>query len=176
VSAPRPAEPAFLCMGLLVSEGVDPGALLDAVAGALAPVRLATPLRPFRHTRYYEPEMGPGIRRGYVLLEGTWDPGDLAGIKLRSNELERAWSRQGRRRANLDPGVLNLEQFVLASGKPAAHRVYLGQGIYAEVEYVFQRGSFRPLPWTYPDYRESDTVSFFNQVRAMYRQHRRGRP
>ncbi len=175
MSAPHPAEPAFLCLGLLVSKGVDPGAVLDALAGAFAPVRLATPFRPFPHTRYYESEMGPGLRRGYVLLEGTWDPGALAGLKLRSNELERALSRRGRRRANLDPGMLNLDQFVLASGKPAAHRVYLGQGIHAEVEYVFQGGSFRPLPWTYPDYREPATVSFFNQVRAMYRQHRRGR-
>jgi hypothetical protein len=113
--------------------------------------------------------MGGRPLRSYACLEGRWDPAALAEVKLATNDLEARWTKGGERRVNLDPGTLSLVQLVLASGKPAAHRVYLGRGIYAEVEYTYERGSFRPLPWTYPDYAEPATLGFFNRQRERYR-------
>ena len=75
---------------------------------------------------------------------------------------------QGRRRVNLDPGYLLLERFVLASGKNFTHRIYIGQGIYADLTLMFQKGAFRTLPWTYPDYAARDMQSFLTQVRRKY--------
>ena len=54
----------------------------------------------------------------------------------------------------LHPGVLALGKFLLATTKDQAHRVYLRDGIFAEVTLRFQDGAFRPWPWTYADYRE----------------------
>ncbi len=173
MSRPRPPEPVLLTFGVLLGARADPGALLGALEAEFGPVALATPLQPFGHTAYYDREMGPGIRRLHLVMEGWRDPGGLAALKLRSNALEAAWARGGRRRVNLDPGVLGLGQLVLATGKPAAHRVYLARGIYAEVEYVFERGSFRPLPWTYPDYRDPAVIGFFNEGRERLRRLRK---
>ena len=173
MSRPRPPEPGLLTFGVLLGARVDPGAVLEALEARFGAVALATPLRPFGHTTYYEREMGPGIRRLHLVMEGRHDPGGLAALKLRSNAFEGEWARAGRRRVNLDPGILGLGQLVLATGKPAAHRVYLAHGIYAEVEYVFERGSFRPLPWTYPDYREPAVIGFFNGARERLRRLRK---
>src|SRR5205814_10084035 len=76
----------------------------------------------------------------------------------RTNALENELAGQGRfpelRPLNLDPGLLTLGKFLLATTKDQAHRVYLGQGIYAEVTLRFEAGEYVPWPWTYADYRE----------------------
>ncbi len=169
MSRPRGPEPVSLAVGLLLARSVSVGEVLAGLQEALAAPVAASGEKEFPHTRYYEPEMGPGLKRAFVLLDGLWDPGSLCTVKRRTNELERAWTRSERREANLDPGFVGLGQFVLATGKPAAHRVYLGEGIYGEVEYVFESGGFRPLPWTYADYREPSVLTFFDEARERHR-------
>jgi hypothetical protein len=66
---------------------------------------------------------------------------------------------------NLDPGYITLAKLVLASTKDHAHRIYLSQGIYAEITLNYRAGSWQPLPWTYPDYRRSDFQEFFTNCR-----------
>lgn len=169
MSRPGAPVPCVLVLGLLRSPTARREAVLAAVAQRFGPVGAATGEEPFVQSRYYHAEMGDGLLRSYVALEGLRDPRELAGLKVAANALEAAWAGPGGRVVNADPGLLNLTQVVLASGKPAAHRVYLGQGIYAEVELIFERGSFRPLPWTYPDYRDPRVIAFFDQVRESHK-------
>jgi hypothetical protein len=63
---------------------------------------------------------------------------------------------------------------VLATTKDGSHRIPLRDGIYAEVTLVFERGDFRPLPWTYPDYRTEGCRSVLKAIRDGYRQRIRG--
>lgn len=161
-------------MAILFGRDVDSEEVLRGVGDALGPIAVVSEELSFAHTGYYEAEMGPGVRRVFAGLSGAFDPGELVELKLRSNELEDRWVRMGRRRVNLDPGFLGLAQLVLASGKPAGHRVYLDRGIYGEVELVFSDGTFHPLPWTYPDYREPAAIDFFNRLRLQHRKARRG--
>jgi hypothetical protein len=105
-------------------------------------------------------------------------PGELAEIKLLTNALEMEWvvggrarggrSRKGKRRINVDPGYVSHSKLVLATTKNHAHRIYLGQGIYAEVTLHFRDGTFRGWPWTYPDYASPPLIAIFNQIRALY--------
>jgi hypothetical protein len=169
LSAPQPAAPGALALGILRAADVPLEEVLSLVGERLGPVTHRSAESAFVHSSYYDGEMGGNPLRCYVGLAGQWDPGLLAEVKLAANELEARWSRSGERRVNLDPGTLNLVQFVLASGKPAAHRVYVGRGIYAEIEYLYERGTFRPLPWTYADYAEPAAVAFFNQLRERHR-------
>jgi len=169
VSVPRPAEPSTLIFAILRSPAVATEEILDSLKGRFAtPCAVSDPAE-FTQTDYYRNEMGGELERFYCSVEGFWDAGRLADIKLASNHLERRWSQEQRRRVNLDPGLLDLTHLVLATGKPAAHRVYLGQGIHGEVEYIFEKRSYRPLPWTYPDYREAWVIDFFNRVRRAHR-------
>ena len=39
----------------------------------------------------------------------------------------------------------------------------------------FERGEYRPLPWTYPDYRKPEVGEFLLEVRRRLRELRRSR-
>ena len=66
---------------------------------------------------------------------------------------------------NLDPGYITPAKLVLASTKDHAHRIYLRDGIYAEVTLSFRGRKWQPLEWTYPDYRRDDYQRFFTECR-----------
>ncbi len=176
MTPPTPPRPASVFVGLLTAPDVSTDEILAVLSKAYGRVALVSPPIHFEQAWYYEREMGLGIERRFAGVEGTRDPGELADLKLKANALEDRWTEGGRRRVNLDPGVLDLGHVVLASCKPAGHRVYLGSGVYAEVEYLFQHGSYRPVPWTYPDYREGEAVSFFNELRRRHKASRGTRP
>ena len=72
------------------------------------------------------------------------------------------------RRVNLDPGYLDATKLVLASTKNQAHRLYLSQGIYAEVTLLYHHGAFHPFVYTYADYRWPETHAFLRRVRTRY--------
>ena len=57
---------------------------------------------------------------------------------------------------NLDPGYLAAGKLVLATTKNQQHRIYLGQGIFAEVALRYRAGAWQPWEWTYRDYRSPE--------------------
>lgn len=136
---------------------------------AVAPVAWATEPARWTVSRYYEPEIGPETWRQYVALDGVMPPEDLIDLKLTTNALEARWSNAAGRPVNIDPGYVDLSRLVLASTKDAAHRVYLGRGIYAEVTLRFVSGQFEALAHTYADYAAADVRVFFTRVREGYR-------
>jgi hypothetical protein len=73
----------------------------------------------------------------------------------------------------LDPGVLSLGKFLLATTKDQAHRIYLRDGIFAEVTLRFQDKAFEPWPWTYADYQEPAVRAFLQEARVWYRRQMR---
>jgi hypothetical protein len=143
---------------------------LEAVHG---PVALAGEPFSFTHTTYYQDTMGPDLRKQLLAFRDLVDEDCLAAVKRQTNALEEDLAGERRfpevRPLNLDPGVLTLGKFVLATTKDQAHRIYLGQGIYAEVTLRFQAGAFEPWPWTYADYREPAVRSFLGEARNVYK-------
>jgi len=123
----------------------------------------------FTHTSYYARELGEHPWRQFLTFVRLVDPGELATIKTQTNQMEREWTREGRRLVNLDPGYISLSKLVLATTKNHWHRIYLGQGIYAEATLPFRDGAFRPQEWTYPDYRTPEHLAFFAAARECYR-------
>lgn len=146
--------------------------LLDEVTMRLAeefgPVDFRSGILPFDHTDFYAPEFGPALVRRFVTFEPLVDPGDLAAVKRRTNEIELLWTVHGRRQVNIDPGYISAGKVVLATTKDHAHRLYLGEGIYAEVTLHYHKGTFEPWSWTYPDYASSDYIALFNNLRRRY--------
>lgn len=135
---------------------------------------LASDEFPFDQTRYYEPTMGAGLRKQLFAFERLIDPAALPDIKHHTNALEVELAAGGRcaeaRPINLDPGYLTLAKLVLATGKDQAHRIYLRDGIYAEVTLHYRDGRFQPWPWTYADYRLPEVLAFLGEARAHYQQ------
>jgi len=62
---------------------------------------------------------------------------------------------------------MTLAKFVLATTKDHSHRIYLGQGIYAEVTLTYRDRDWRPWPWTYPDYRSEAYHRILHDIRAV---------
>ena len=112
--------------------------------------------------------MGAHLVRRMLAFKNLIRQNELPAIKLSTNRLEKEYSENGKRRVNLDPGYLLLERLVLASGKNFSHRIYLGEGIYADLTLIYQHGAFEKLPWTYPDYADQPMLAFLQQVRSKY--------
>jgi Domain of unknown function (DUF4416) len=140
---------------------------------AFGPVALASPPFAFDQTRYYELAMGPDLWKQFLAFERLVAADCLADAKRLTNDLEAELAQSQTypepRPLNLDPGVLSLGKFLLATTKDQAHRVYLRDGIYAEVTLRFRAGAFEPWPWTYADYRQPAVLAFFQEARAWYR-------
>lgn len=122
----------------------------------------------FKFTDYYCKEMGSPLYRQFVSFERLVDPAKLAEIKVRTNALEERYVQDGRRMVNLDPGYLNSTAYVLATSKNYAHRIYLGSGVFAQQELLFERKRIRTLDWTYPDYRSVQYHEIFKLLRTKY--------
>lgn len=121
----------------------------------------------FNYTDYYYPEMGKPLKRIFISFQKLLQEEKLADIKLYTNRLETKFCIRGRRRINIDPGMLNLAKLILATTKDYSHRIYLNKGIFAEVT-LFYRNGFRPWQWTYPDYRLEEYLKIFNSIRDIY--------
>jgi hypothetical protein len=136
------------------------------------PVALASTPFDFIQTAYYQPTMGAGLQKQFLAFREFIPADRLADIKLATNELEhqlagsRTWSES--RPLNLDPGILTLGKFQLATTKDQAHRVYLRDGIFAEVTLRYEAGAFVPWPWTYADYRLPEVLAFMKEAREYY--------
>jgi hypothetical protein len=157
---------------LIVSAFAGGEALLAEARARLVtefgPIDYESELLPFEHTDYYTPDFGPGLVRRIWAFEELIEQQKLAVIKRRTNDIEMEWAVESRRRVNLDPGFVSYSKMVLATTKNHAHRIYVGEGIYAEVTLHFRDGAFHAWPWTYPDYASPTYLEIFNQIRALY--------
>ena len=141
------------------------------------PVSLASPRFEFTETDYYEPTMGPGLKKCFWAFERLADPRELVEWKIQTNQWEEEYARSAEhvesRPLNLDPGYLTPAKLVLASTKDHAHRIYLADGIYAEVTLYFRDGRWQAREWTFPDYRRADYQEFFSAARKLMKGGRR---
>ncbi len=168
MSLPQPAPPATLVIGMLLQQRAAFAAIAAELAGRYGAFALVSAWMAFDYTSYYTAEMGAPLSRRLIAFERPVAQETLPEIKIAACALEGLRSRQGRRTVNLDPGLITAERFVLATGKPAAHRIYLGAGVYADLALIYREGAFRALPWTYPDYAGDPLKRFLEAVRARH--------
>ncbi len=169
MGTPREPRPVRFFTSVIYA---DPGLLGEVTArlrDLLGPVEETTAPAPFTHTDYYCREMGGGLERIFMLFTPLKDRGMLPEVKLATNLLEEERATEGRRKVNIDPGYLSLEQVVLATTKGYTHRIYLGRGLFADLTLMYGRGTYRPLDWTYPDYGGGELIALFNRWREGYR-------
>jgi hypothetical protein len=159
-------DPVKLVVGLLSADRKLLEQAQSALAEGFGAITVKSPEIPFSFTDYYEKEMGAGLVRQWVGFHGLIESEQLADFKTTTRSLEKRFlGPNNKRRVNLDPGMLSLHNFVLASTKGFAHRIYLHGGIYADLALIFQSGKFQPLPWTYPDYQAPACQEFLMRCR-----------
>jgi hypothetical protein len=169
MSRPRSPDPAKLFISAIYADRDKLAENMKTLTERFGPTDFATRELFFEVTSYYEAEMGSPLFRRFFTMQELLDPGLLADVKLFTNSLEEASKKDEGRSINLDPGMLSMNNLVLATGKQVAHRPYLGKGIYADLTLIFEKGTFRPLPWTYPDYAKPDMIEFLDRIRKSYK-------
>ncbi|NDV18003.1 DUF4416 family protein [Pseudodesulfovibrio sp. JC047] len=170
MSTPKTPEPGLLILSILSAQWdtVWPEllALLEAEFG---PVAEAGDLFVFDQTDYYDAELGTPIMRRLISFETLRPLDTLADIKMATNALEQRFADGEKRRFNLDPGFITLQSLVLATGKNFSHRIYLKNGIWADLTMIWQKKQWVTFPWTFPDYAGNDMKSRLTKLRQSYK-------
>ena len=166
----RPVRPVKPLCCVLASDDAGFDAARHALAETFGPIEMESERFAFTATEFYAAEMGEGLFRVLFAFRELADPACLPRMKVRTNELEHSLVEKlasgAGRPVNLDPGYLTVAKFVLASTKDYTHRVYLGDGVYAEVTLTFCKSGIRSFAWTYPDFASGLYTAFLMNVRS----------
>ncbi|MGD8432770.1 MAG: DUF4416 family protein [Syntrophobacterales bacterium] len=168
MSIPQDPKPAKLFVSVIAGSAAHIAKILSQLVGRYGILDFVSELLAFDYTDYYFAEMGQPLYRRFASFDALISQEDLAQIKVHTNLLEIEQSVDGNRRVNIDPGYLLAERLVLASGKNYAHRIYMSNGIYADLTLVYRDQDYRPLAWTYPDYAEIKVRSWLRALRKKY--------
>lgn len=138
------------------------------------PVALESELFDFDQTDYYRGQMGADLKKVLWAHQQLADPAGLADWKNQAGEWETQCQRVNggdvARSLNLDPGYLTEAKLVLATTKDRDHRIYLKDGIFAEVTLYYHKQQWQSRPWTYPDFAAADYHPFLTRCRNQLRE------
>jgi hypothetical protein len=168
LSKPKEPLPAKLGIGLIYNEKTAARSVWPTIEKTWGTIDFLSEVRSFDYTDYYEEEMGQLLYRRWAFFRELIPQDRLADIKWQALEIEKQWAVNEKRRLNLDPGLITAERLVLATGKNFSHRIYLGKGIFADLTLIFVKGTYQPLAWTYPDYKDEWAIGMFNKIREKY--------
>lgn len=131
-----------------------------------------TPDIDFKETKYYNNEMGNNLKTRYISFNKLISRSSLPVIKKFCCKLEIKYSQEKdgeiKRKVNIDPGLLSLENFILATGKAYSHRIYLNKGVWADLTLIYQKEDYINLPWTYPNYQSKKIKKALIEIRNIY--------
>lgn len=127
----------------------------------------------FSETGYYTKSMGEGLQKQLLAFSTLIGQEEIVESKIDSNRWEDEFLNSAKweveRPINLDPGYITEAKLVLATTKDRDHRVFLRDGVFAEVTLFYQGNRWQGSRWTYPDYRREDFHAFFDQCREYLR-------
>lgn len=161
-------KPVKLICAVLFSPAADLDKAIAYLESLFGKIDHKSPIYDFNFTDYYIDEMGKDLKKQFLSFENLIMPDQLADIKNSTNKIESRYSINGKRTVNLDPGYLEESKLILASTKNFSHRIYLKNGIWAELTLSYASGKFVTHPWTYPDYQTELAYDFLRKVREIY--------
>lgn len=172
MGTPRPPQKVMLFCALLYNDEEIFWKTLKVLEDRFGVIAFYSPPLKWEFSNYYQKELGDNLKRRYVFFENLIEPDLLADIKLNTNSIEQYFSQNGNRTINIDPGYITSAKIVLASTKDYSHRIYLKDGIYAEITLIYQKGSFQPHINTYRDYCSKEHQFYFQIGRTLIAQNK----
>lgn len=130
---------------------------------------------PFEETDYYEEEMGPALQRRFYSFEDPIPPDRIVEAKLHCNVIEEHFMKDGKRQINLDAGYLDTYKVVLASAKYGGQKIYLRDGIYADMTLTMYKGKWESFLWGFPDFKSRKYDEVLCKIRDLYKAQRADR-
>ena len=118
------------------------------------------------YSSYYEKEMGNPLFKKFVITDKVINKEKIKELKLQTISIEEKFKKDNGRTVNIDPFLIDIDQLIIPTTKYRGNRIYLGDGIYLELELWYYNKSYQPFLWSYLDYREY--IPFFNKVRKKF--------
>jgi hypothetical protein len=150
---------------------------IERIAQSWGAAHVASAEIPFEAGGFYTSTMGKDLQKRLVAFGDFVDPAGLADWKHETNDWEAecaaAFSFADPRPLNLDPGYVTQAKLVLATTKDRDHRIYLRDGMFAEVTLTYVGKSWSHHRWSYPSYRTEEVAKFAADCRRRLRQHLR---
>ena len=166
---PLPPEPVKLIAAILWADEPTLFGSLERMVRVWGAMDHDGPDHPFDLTDYYEAEMGKDLWRRIVSFRKLIAPEGLVEAKLAASGIEDASRESGRRRFNVDVGYLEAQKVVLGSGKSGWQKIYLGNGVYADLALSYSKGKFHPFEWSFADFRSGRYEKDFLKIRERYK-------
>ncbi len=170
LSEPRPVK---LFIGLIYSKTAPVNECVKKLEDSYGEIDFMSEEFSFDFTSYYEEEMGKELSRKILSFRKLIKRDEIVNIKIFTNQLEKIFSIENKRRINIDPGYIAPEHLILATGKGYYHRPHLGKGVYADLTLIYRNKEFHMLEWTYPDYKTDQMRELLNSIREKYMLHLR---
>jgi len=169
MGTPGQPKKVLLFIGTLFKEREIYYTSLELLKNLYGKILMESAQSEWKYSNYYNDELGSPIFRRFIFFKELISEGEIADIKLQTNEIELKLSRNSKRMINLDPGYISLAKLVLATTKDYSHRIYLKNGIYGEVTLIYKKNSFIPHINTYKDYADKKYIELFNLARQIYK-------
>lgn len=117
----------------------------------------------------YHEEMGNDLKIRFFSFEKPVPRSDLPEIKTMCRKIESNFSDHIEdymfRTVNIDPGIMTRDNLIMAAARDLKQRVYLSDGVFAELTLIYSKGCFNRLPWTHADFCTEEAEDFFRHVR-----------
>ncbi len=123
----------------------------------------------FDETNYYQDEMGTGLYRRFYAFQDLIPPDRIVEAKLHCNVTEERFMRDNKRQVNLDAGYLDTYKVVLASAKFGGQKIYLRDGIYADMTLTMYKGRWEAFNWGFPDFKSRKYDDVLCKMRDLYK-------
>jgi len=170
-------KPAKLIISMFTSDKYLFSLYKEELIKRFGEVDIESNVQPFDFTDYYEKEFGKNLIQKLFSFSTLIRQDELMEIKIITNSIENNFKNGNiknnithhKRKINIDPGYITLNKYILASTKNGPSRIYLNQGIYAEITLRFINKSFIPCEFTYPNYKTNKYINFLNSVRQKYK-------
>jgi len=170
-------KPAKLIISMFTSDKRLFSLYKEELIKRFGEVDIESNIQPFNFTDYYEKEFGKNLIQKLFSFSALIKQEELTEIKIITNGIENNFKKVNiknnithpKRKINLDPGYITLDKYILASTKNGPSRIYLNQGIYAEITLRFINKSFVTCEYTYPNYKTNEYIIFLNSVRQKYK-------
>lgn len=143
---------------------------LKALEAAFGSVDYESAPLPFDVTGYYAAEMGPTLFRTLISFREPAHPEMLARDKRAAIAIEDSLKTAGgNRRVNIDSGYLDPDKVVLASTKKGPYKIYMADGIWADLTLHYEKGRFLPFPWSFADFKDGRYEKALLSIRERYK-------
>lgn len=169
MAKPVPVPPVKLIAAILFADEKAFSAGKRELEKSFGAIDYQSEFFPFDLANYYEDEMGTVIYRTFVSFEKLIDASCLADIKLQTNAIERSFEIGSKRTINIDSGYLDFDKLVLASMKKNGPKIYIGKGVWADMNLLYSKGQFQPFSWTFADFADGRYSKPLIRIREIYK-------